>query len=102
MRSASLLYSLSFSLVVGLTVPPDTLAIGKMHKGIMYNLREFKLFVGESPAAMTEVLHSGLYNDEEEEFIPVARHVQHHPSVVGSFSSRDHSASPPPLSLCLI
>ena len=48
----------------------------------MYNLREFKIYVGETPAAMTEVLHSGLYNDEEEEIIAVSRHVQHYPHVV--------------------
>jgi hypothetical protein len=33
---------------------------------------------------MAQVLHSGLYNDDEEETIPVLQHLQHHDDIVGA------------------
>ncbi|KAJ2999772.1 Muskelin 1, intracellular mediator containing kelch motif [Globomyces sp. JEL0801] len=45
----------------------QTITFGKYHKVHVCNLKEFKVFGGMDPDHMTELLHSGLRNDSEQE-----------------------------------
>jgi hypothetical protein len=45
----------------------QTITFGKYHKVHVCNLKEFKVFGGQSPNCMFELLHAGLKNDTESE-----------------------------------
>ena len=45
----------------------QTITFGKYHKVHVCNLKEFKVFGGQTPDNMIEILHSGLRNDSEPE-----------------------------------
>jgi len=51
-----------------------TILFGKYHKGHICNLKEFRVYCGQTEDSMVEVLLSGLRNDEEPEVFPV-RHL---------------------------
>lgn len=43
--------------------------------GYLYNLREFKVYIGEKRSHLVEVLHSGFYNDGENETLLVSQYI---------------------------
>ena len=61
----------------------DGLGLGLMnHVGYLYNLKEFKVYVGEHKDRLVKVLHSGLYNDAENETLLVSEYVSDDNQVV--------------------